>query len=494
MINQKLLFARDYEKKAGKKIGDESRPKFHLSPCVGWMNDPNGFSFYQGEYHLFYQSNPYDTVWDTMHWGHAVSRDLLRWNYLPAALAPDEAYDAEGCFSGSALPLADGRQLLMYTGVRREEERGETIQAQCIAVGDGRNYQKYEKNPVIDTSALPEGMSRSDFRDPKIWQEEDGSFHCVAGARRSGQPGLGAILLFGSSDGFSWKFESVLLENDGRFGRMWECPDFFALDGKHILLCSPQDMLPEGLEYHNGNGTLCLVGEYDKAEKKFRWEKHQAVDGGIDFYAPQTMLAPDGRRIMIAWMQNWETCDQNGTDGKKWFGQMTLPRELSVKNGRLYQQPVRELLACRSNKVEYRGIFVSGELVLNGIEGRVLELELTVRAKEAENPYRKFSVCFAQDNTYRTTLSYRPHESVLKIDRTFSGSRRAYVHQRSSLVSAGNGELKLRLMLDRFSAEVFIGDGEQVMTAVIMTDLSAKGISFFTDGEAVMDVIKYDLF
>ena len=127
-------------------------PTFHLSPCVGWMNDPNGFSFYQGEYHLFYQSNPYDTVWDTMHWpspgcpllrapatqwklpssscqifgsrrGHAVSRDLLRWNYLPAALAPDEAYDAEGCFSGSALPLADGRQLLMYTGVRREEER-----------------------------------------------------------------------------------------------------------------------------------------------------------------------------------------------------------------------------------------------------------------------------------------------------------------------------------------------------------------------------------
>ncbi len=498
MINQKLLFARAYEQEAGKEIGEESRPKFHFSPRVGWTNDPNGFSYYKGEYHLFYQSNPYDTVWDSMHWGHAVSRDLLHWDYLPTALAPDEACDAGGCFSGSALTLADGRHLLMYTGVREEGgDHGETIQAQCIAVGDGVDYEKYDKNPVLDESDLPEGMSRNDFRDPKIWQEEDGSYHCVAGTRKAvppGEAGLGAILLFGSPDGFSWKFESILVENDGKFGKMWECPDFFFLDGKHVLVCSPQDMLPEGFEYHNGNGTLCLIGEYDKTEKKFRWEKHQSVDYGIDFYAPQTLLAPDGRRIMIAWMQNWDTCDQSGMKGKKWFGQMTLPRELSIQNGRLYQQPVKELAACRSNPVEYRGVLVSGELSLNGIEGRILDMELTVRVKDAGNPYKKFAVRFAQDSTYRTALSYRPYESILKIDRKFSGSRRAYIHQRRCLVPAKDGELKLRLILDRFSVEVFIGDGEQVMTATIMTDLSARGISFFADGEVLMDVVKYDLF
>ena len=131
------------------------------------MNDPNGFSYYKGEYHLFYQYNPYSTVWDSMHWGHAVSRDLLRWTYLPAAMAPDRSYDSFGCFSGSAIELPDGKQLLLYTGVRKEGgERGEEIQTQCVAVGDGLDYQKYVQNPVIDGSALPPRLSRNTFRAP----------------------------------------------------------------------------------------------------------------------------------------------------------------------------------------------------------------------------------------------------------------------------------------------------------------------------------------
>ncbi len=522
MINQKLLFARAYEKEMEGKIGEESRPKFHFSPCVGWTNDPNGFSYYKGMYHLFYQSNPYDTVWDSMHWGHAVSRDLLHWEYLPAAMAPDEAYDDAGCFSGSALELDDGRQLLMYTGVHKEGgDHGEELQTQCIAVGDGLDYKKYEKNPVLDASVLPEGLSRNDFRDPKIWKGEDGRYHCVVGARRKNRAcgedtmckdngacgightqegeasdldGLGAILLFGSPDGFSWNFESVLVENDGRFGKMWECPDFFLLDGKYVLLCSPQDMLPEGFEYHNGNGTLCLIGDYDKTAKKFSFEKNQTVDYGIDFYATQTTLTPDGRRIMIAWMQNWDTCDQNGAKERKWFGQMTLPRELSIQDGRLYQRPVRELLLYRSNKVEYQKVGFEGELSLDGVEGRIVDMELTIRRKEGAEAYKKFAVRFAQDERYRTALSYRPYESILKLDRKFSGSRRAYIHQRRSLVREKDGELKLRIILDRFSVEVFINDGEQVMTATVMTDGAAKGISFFADGEVVMDVTKYTLF
>lgn len=493
MINQKLLFARTYEKEAGDKIAAESRPKFHLSPYVGWMNDPNGFSYYKGEYHLFYQSNPYNTVWNSMHWGHAVSKDLLHWTYLPCAMAPDEAYDSDGCFSGSALELPDGKHLLMYTGVHKEGgDHGEELQTQCIAVGDGLQYKKYEANPVLDVSDLPDGLSRNDFRDPKVWREEDGSYRCVVGARRKN--GLGSILLFGSPDGFAWHYESTLIENDGHHGMMWECPDFFPLDGKHVLLCSPQDMLPEGFEYHNGNGTLCLIGTYDEEGKKFVPERNQSIDYGIDFYAAQTILSPDGRRIMAAWMQNWDTCDQNGTKGRKWFGQMALPRELSIKNGRLYQQPVRELELYRSNKVEYKNVAFQGELELDGIEGRTLDLELVIRPGDSAALYHKFALRFAQDERYRTALSFRPYESILKIDRKFSGSRRAYIHQRRSLVTNREGELKLRVVLDRFSVEVFVNDGEQVMTATMMTDLTAKGVSFFADGNVVMDVTKYDLF
>lgn len=493
-INQKLLFARVYEEAAGKTIPEEARPVFHLTPYVGWMNDPNGFSFYKGEYHLFYQYNPYDVKWDSMHWGHAVSRNLLQWNYLPASLVPDETYDSFGCFSGSAAELPDGRQLLLYTGVQKTGtgDSAEEIQTQCIAVGDGLNYEKSDANPVLTVKDVPAGLSPKDFRDPKLWKEPDGSFRCVIGACTE-EGHLGTILLFSSPDGFTWKYESILVQNDGRFGLMWECPDFFPLDGKHVFLCSPQDMLPEGLEYHNGNGTLCLIGELDEEGKHFRWEHHQAVDYGIDFYAPQTILAPDGRRIMIGWMQNWDTSKDTEAFKRPWFGQMSLPREISIKNGRLYQQPIRELQTFRCNPVAYENVVLNGETQLDGIAGRTVEMELTIRPKEGAEMYHKFSICFAKNDQFQTSLSYRPFESVLKIDRKFSGSRRAFIHQRRCQVPSRNGELKLRIILDRFSVEVFINDGEQVMTATIPTALDATEISFCAIGEAVVDVVKYDL-
>ena len=150
MTSQTLREARKYEEASEKMIKKEERPDFHLSVRTGWMNDPNGFSYYNGNYHMFYQYYPYDSIWGPMHWGHAVSKDLLHWKYLPAALAPDEIYDRDGCFSGSAIDLPDGRQLLMYTGVLQERKLNGgvcDIQTQCLAVGDGVDYEKYEKNP-----------------------------------------------------------------------------------------------------------------------------------------------------------------------------------------------------------------------------------------------------------------------------------------------------------------------------------------------------------
>ena len=429
-----------------------------------------------------------------MHWGHAVSHDLLHWTYLPCALAPDESYDSFGVFSGSAIELKNGRQLLMYTGVRKEgnEKNSKDIQVQCLAEGDGLDYRKYEGNPVLDERCLPEGMSRNDFRDPKIWREENGTYRCIAGTCDRNR--IGSLLLFNSRDGYKWEFESILLQNDGSLGRMWECPDLFRLDGKTVLLVSPQDMLPKDFEYHNGNGAVCLIGQFDEKRKKFIPEKDQAVDYGIDFYAPQTILTPDGRRVMIGWMQNWDTCKQTGYEERKWFGQMSLPRELSIRNGRLYQQPIHELALYRSRKAEYRNVRIDGEVTLEGVEGRRVELDLRIRPADSGNIYRKFTLRFAQNEKYSSQLSYRPYESLLKIDRKFSGSRRAYIHQRRAQVDLQDGELRLQVILDRFSIEVFINGGEKVMTATILTDTAAKGISFCSDGAAVMDVTKYSLF
>lgn len=492
-MSQTLRDARRYEEITERKMETEEKPGFHLAARVGWMNDPNGFSFYQGKYHLFYQYHPFNSHWGPMHWGHAVSEDLLHWKYLPAALAPDMAYDEAGCFSGSAVELADGRQLLMYTGVHKEvqEDGGvREVQAQCIAIGDGRDYEKYQGNPVLGEKDLPDGGSKYDFRDPKMWKAPDGTFRCVVGncaPERDGQ-----ILLYSSKDGLDWKYEKILAANRGRFGKAWECPDFFGLDGKQVLLTSPMDMLPQGLEYHNGNGTLCLIGTFDEKEEVFVEEQDQAIDYGIDFYAPQTLLAPDGRRIMVGWMQNWDTCNLHSPE-QPWFGQMSLPRELSVVNGRLIQKPIRELESLRREEIRHENVTFSGLTRLDGVRGRKIDMELSVRPLDEDNMYRKFAVRFAQNDTYHTAVSFRPLESIVKIDRKFSGSRRAIIHQRRSRVASRNGEVKLRIILDMFSVEVFVNDGEHVLSATMYTEKEADGISFLVDGVATVDVVKYDL-
>lgn len=491
MSSDVLQKARDFEAQYGPHIPDSERPAFHATPTIGWMNDPNGFSFYKGECHLFYQYHPYSNEWGPMHWGHLKTRDFLRWERLPAALAPDQDYDSAGCFSGGAVELDDGRQLLMYTGVQRGHNADgfiQDIQTQCVAIGDGVNYEKWGGNPILDGKDLPEGGSTIDFRDPKVWRDKDGTFYAVIGNRTA--DGSGAILLYRGIEDYRGEFVRTLDACHNQYGKMWECPDFFPLDGKQILMTSPQDMNPVGLEFHAGNGTLCLIGDYD-AEKGFTRQSAQAIDYGLDFYAPQTLEAPDGRRIMIAWMQNWDTVNSKPYNCR-WFGQMTLPRELSLKDGRLIQNPVRELEAYRRARVVHQNIPVCGEINLPGVQGRVLDMTVTVRPIGPDR-YRWFRVRVAKDGEHETIIRYRPDQGTLKLDRIRSGLPHDIVHTRSFLVRYQEGEIKLRIILDRYSLEVFVNDGEQAASAVIYTRQEADAITFEAGGSALIDVEKYDL-
>lgn len=340
-MSLKLEKAHKYEKEEKQKIPAEEKPVFHVTPPIGWMNDPNGFSFYNGEIHLFYQYHPYTRDWGPMHWGHCVSKDMVSWEMLPAAMAPDQEYDAFGCFSGSAIE-ADGKHALMYTGVSKKTLPDGTTQErqnQCLAYGDGRVYEKFSGNPVITGEMMPKGCSRIDFRDPKIWKE-DGKYYLIVGNKNDDQ--RGQVVLFSGKTPESWEFETVLAENStGEIGTMWECPDFFGMDGKHFLICSPQDMKAQKYEFHNGNNAVFFVGEYDKETHVFKKEAPKSLDYGFDFYAPQTTELPDGRRIMIAWMKSWDACVI--PFGQKWQGMMTIPRELKYIDGKLYQNPVEEL-------------------------------------------------------------------------------------------------------------------------------------------------------
>jgi beta-fructofuranosidase len=271
---------------------------------------------------------------------------------------------------------------------------------------------------------------------------------------------------------------------------MWECPDFFELDGKHVLLTSPQDMTSMGLEFHPGNSTLCIIGDYDREARHLLRDNIQAIDYGTDFYATQSLETPDGRRIMIAWMQSWES---SGSKVKElpFFGQMTLPRELHVRDGRLIQNPVRELEQYRGERTAYEEVEFSGCCALKGIRGRSIDLTVNVRPR-GEELYRRFSLCVARGERGGAEIRYDPENGVLHIDRTRCGGRFDIVHERRFSVHKG-GSIRLRVILDRDCVELFVNDGEQAASFLLYDECPAEGVQFEVKGQAVIDVEQYEL-
>ena len=218
----------------------------------------------------------------------------------------------------------------------------------------------------------------------------------------------------------------------------------------------------------------------------------QAIDYGLDFYAPQTLETTDGRRVMIAWMQNWETAGCRNEE-LRFFGQMTVPRELRVENGRLIQNPVRELESYRGMKIAYHNVLVCGETTLQGISGRILDMTVTVRPGNQKDLYHRFRMNVAKDGQRFTSIRYKPSAGTIRVDRTHSGFPHDIVSIREFLVEPRQGEIKLRIIMDRFSLELFVNDGQQAASFVIYTPETADAISFETEGAVLMDVEKYEL-
>lgn len=488
-MSKELEKVRAFEQGKIQEYDPAKRPAFHLTGLCGWINDPNGFSVYDGRVHLFYQANPFGKEPGTICWGHAVTDDLVNWTYLPCALAPDEGYDRDGCFSGTAVTLPDGRQLLMYTGYREEQDRPGYSQVQCVAAGDGTDYVKYDKNPVLGADDVPEGGSREDFRDPRIWME-NGQFRALVANRAADS--TGAILAYESKDGFAWKYRGTFLANNGRYGSMWECPDLFALDETDLLLFSTQMNRGDDPAFHPGHAVVCMHGRYEKESCRFAEKGAQPVDYGTDFYAPQTLLMPDGRRIMTAWMQNWDTCRFYRKD-LAFNGQMIFPRELSFREGKLIQRPVRELEKLYCGYMVYEAVVVDGTKELPGIGGRSVELRVTIRPGTLSEGTKRFFIDLAARGDIQTTMEFDPLLMQLHIDRTRSGFPHDIVNRRSIPVRLADGVLGLRILLDRYSLEVFVNGGEQAASFVLYSPENADQIRFRSIGRAVMDIEQYTI-
>lgn len=491
-----LSKALEYIEQNKEKVNPEFRLGYHAMAEIGWINDPNGFCYYNGEYHLFFQYHPFSSAWGPMHWGHAKSKDLVKWDHLPVALAPDMSYDSEGCFSGSAIEK-DGKLYLMYTGnINPEPENPQNIrQVQNIAVSeDGVKFTKTDKNPVISTTDLPEHALLQDFRDPKVFEHE-GSFYSIIGSCH--QDRTGQLLLYKSENLEDWSYVGVIFHSKDELGKMLECPDFFRLENNDVIVISPQFLQPEGDRFRNLHSCVYLLGEMDFQNCKYSYHTMDQIDYGFDFYAPQTLIDEKGRRILIAWMQMWERSMPTHEKNHGWSGSMTLPRELKIINGKLYQLPVEEVKDYRTNCSSYKDINVKGNLILDNIEGQAVELELEIDSLQAN----KFGLRVLKNETQQTVIYYDKQEGKVVFDRSQNGENitgseadKENKDIRKAPVSLINNALKLQIFIDRSSVEVFIQDGERVMSSTVYPTATAKTIEFFADENIIIRTLnKWDI-
>lgn len=420
------------------------RQEYHFMPQAGWMNDPNGLIFFRGKYHFFYQYNPYGAFWDCMYWGHAVSEDLLHWEYLPPALAPSEFYDdypKGGCFSGSAI-VCDDKLFLMYTGTANNGNGVE--QTQCIAYSeDGVYFEKYEGNPVL---RAPEGIKADCFRDPKVWKHED-TYYMVCGASREDR---GLALLYKSEDMLHWSFFNVLAESRGEWGFMWECPDFFQIGDQYVLTFSPMG---------SGDHTsVYLMGDFDYKTGKFDCRISKEIDWGLDYYAPQSFETPDGRRIMVAWANEWEWMplwkDWGPSYKEGWCGFFNLPREVRIKqDGTLQFIPVKELKELRTDpdKKEYLEVSDS-ETEIQAGNGECSEIKFILDLQETTADQVELKLRCGEGK--KTVCLFDLKKGEMSVDRT-SGDGWSIGASRSVLSLNGKRELDVHVFVDRSSIEIF---------------------------------------
>lgn len=458
-------------------------PRLHAAPPLGWINDPNGFSFFQGRYHLYGQHNPYDSKWDNMHWCHWTSEDMLHWQWEGVAMAPDKPYDCNGCFSGTAL-VEDELQIVAYTGVS-SNANGEERQTQCLAFSrDGSHLQKCADNPVIAGDLLPQGASVRDFRDPKLMRTSSG-YRILAANAMDGQ---GCIQSFSSTDLKDWAYEGCYLHGQGK---MMECPDCFSLGNETVLIVCIFEGIVPGLDSKANNApVLAYIGQETDGGRRLLPRKISILDYGSDFYAPQTVKTPDGRRVLIGWMYHWPGVAPTHRLGHGWAGQMTIPRELSIRQGKLYQQPVRELLACRRDHRHYAGKAEHVAIALDETADVCLELSDIGRGRVEIRCHEDADEFFA--------VRYDAESQTLSLDGSACGYAMDEEGEKRLMPSANvplqDGKLSLRLIIDRASVEVFAQDGETVMSAQCFPKRHGRNLTLASPEKAFAVLDTYALF
>lgn len=484
-----LLKAEKFQQKMEKIAqNDYWRPQYHIAAPANWINDPNGFCFYKGEYHLFYQYHPYSSQWGPMHWGHVASKDLADWELRPIALAPTDEYDKDGCFSGSAIEK-DGNLYLLYTGhVDLDNSNGgnDRIETQCLAVShDGLHFDKVENNPVI--KSLPENLNirTEHFRDPKVWKHGDW-YYTVVGVQTKEESGQ--VVVYKTQDLINWEFLNIMATSSVKenLGFMWECPNFAEVNGHEALILSPQGVKSEGNKFLNVHQSGYFLGKMDYQTGIFhRDSKFDLLDYGFDFYAPQIMQDEKNNRcLMIGWLAMWESEMPEQEEG--WAGMMSIPRVLEVKNNKVYSLPIPELKKLRKNNVNYDVNLVQN-CILEGINGDCYELNTVFDLTKANG----FNLKLRVSENEETVISYDKNSKIFKLNRDKSG--KGVTGEREVKVNLQDEKISLQIFSDYSSLEIFINGGEYVISSRIYPTQEATGIVFESMGEIKAKIDFYEI-
>ena len=405
------------------------RQKLHLEPESGWLNDPNGLSYFQGKYHVYFQYAPESALGTGPKcWGHWQSKDLLHWEFTGTVLSPDLPEDQNGVYSGCGLVRGD-TLYLFYTGNVKEPGDYDYITAgrgaNVILVTTADGHHMSPKQVLLRNADYPSDCS-CHVRDPKVW-EEDGRYHMALGARKLDD--TGCVLFYTSEDLLHWEFACEKSVPD--MGYMWECPDVLLLNGKHYLSISPQGLTHTEFTHQNVYSSGYFVTETEFEE----W------DYGFDFYAPQTFAAPDGRRLLIGWMGIGDIPYTNPTTALGWQHCLTIPREITVgADGRLRQQPVRELETLRKGRQEVpRDAVIQTTLpfeLIAPVEGScAIRLGDGLQLQYADGVF-----------------------SLFFLDEQVGGGR----NRRNVRLTQCT---QIRLIADTASLEIYLNDGEKVMSS-----------------------------
>lgn len=432
---------------------DKDRLNYHIMPTSGWINDPNGLCQFKGVYHIYYQYSPFDVNGKLKLWGHITTEDFIKYQEHEPVLYPDFRYDQNGVYSGSAV-VRNGKINYFYTGnVKYLDGDYDYImtgrEQNLIACSSEDGFNFSEKELIMTNTDFPSKLSLH-VRDPKVYHK-NGIDYMVIGARDDNS--TGCILVLKGKDLKNWECHTVIY-SDEKFGYMWECPDLFDLNGETVLVTCPQGVPEEGYIYKNvhQNGYFLVNGDLES--KDVNLSEFRLLDYGFDFYAPQSFEDESGRRILVGWMGIPDADYTNRTTENGWQHALTMPRELILKDGIIYQRPVEEIKALRGNN----RTFAADEF--KDLEVENLSFELCAEFEKCNG----FKLNLRND----ISLSFDKSKGLIELNMGESGcgrdARYAYCDEIRNI----------DVYSDTSAFEIFINDGEIVFTTRAYTDGTQK--------------------